>query len=73
MFPCNFEDRPLKSPKLLLLRTPHPIILLNYRFGFNSVYKPSGTLSLPSPIIFIVRNNVNGKTLVDSPAFFPHD
>jgi hypothetical protein len=44
---------------------------IQYPNGFRSVYASLG-LNLPSPILFVVVNNLTGETAVGSPAFIPH-
>ncbi|MEO8974867.1 MAG: hypothetical protein ABI552_03770, partial [Casimicrobiaceae bacterium] len=44
---------------------------LFYPDGFKRVYTYSGSLQLPVPILFLIFNPVNGKVLLDTPAFLP--
>jgi hypothetical protein len=66
-----------KSDAPCLFSSASDCVELLYPDGFTSVYTytPPGGLGsftgLPLPIVFIIKNNVNGQFLFDTPVFFP--
>jgi hypothetical protein len=69
--PTKLADRPC------IFTSDPTCVQLMYPDGFKSVYEyapPSGLsqlTGLPLPIVFVVKNNVNGQVLFDTPIFFP--
>lgn len=67
----NADQPPTQAAPSCLFSSDGCCVQLIYDNGFDPVNTFIGRMRLPQPVFFLIRNPVNGKILIDAPAFVP--